>query len=82
MHFNSMSPSEAPDNSCQPREFHTTHWSAVLQAGRSESPQSAAALASLCQIYWYPLDAYVRRLGHTSNQRGLARRLYWRGPRE
>jgi len=45
--------------------FTTTHWSVVLQAGESDSPQAAAALEQLCRTYWYPLYAYVRREGHS-----------------
>lgn len=37
----------------------------VLSAGRKSSPQSDRALGELCQAYWYPLYAYVRRQGHT-----------------
>ena len=44
--------------------FATTHWSVVLAAGRSDVPQARAALEQLCQTYWYPLYAYVRRRGH------------------
>lgn len=48
-----------------PRDiFATTRWTLVVAAGRKSSPQSAAALAELCQTYWYPLYAYVRRQGH------------------
>ena len=36
----------------------------VLAAGRDSSPTSRAALAKLCEIYWYPLYVYVRRQGH------------------
>lgn len=43
--------------------FVTTHWSVVLSARRKDSPQSAAALETLCRTYWYPLYAYVRRQG-------------------
>ncbi len=43
--------------------FATTHWSVVLAAGRQPSPQSQAALATLCETYWYPLYAYARRRG-------------------
>ena len=43
------------------RHFQTTHWSIVLAAGRGSSPNSSEALATLCQTYWYPLYAYVRR---------------------
>jgi RNA polymerase sigma factor (sigma-70 family) len=45
--------------------FATTHWTVVLAAGRRSTPQSDAALDELCQTYWYPLYAYVRRRGHT-----------------
>ena len=45
--------------------FTTTHWSVVLAAGLSESPQAAQALEQLCRTYWYPLYAYVRRRGHS-----------------
>lgn len=45
-------------------DFATTRWSMVLAAGRDNSAQSAAALETLCEAYWYPLYAYVRRQGH------------------
>lgn len=45
--------------------FHTTRWSLVLAAGRRASPRSDQALAALCDTYWYPLYAYVRRLGQS-----------------
>ena len=31
----------------------------------SSSPEARDALATLCETYWYPLYAYVRRQGHT-----------------
>lgn len=43
--------------------FATTHWSVVLAAGRKSSPQAQEALGRLCQTYWYPLYAYLRREG-------------------
>jgi RNA polymerase sigma factor (sigma-70 family) len=43
--------------------FATTHWSVVLAAGHGSNPAAQAALESLCQSYWYPLYAYVRRSG-------------------
>jgi RNA polymerase sigma-70 factor (ECF subfamily) len=46
-----------------PRAFPNTRWSVVLAARATPSPESAAALESLCQAYWYPLYAYVRRCG-------------------
>jgi DNA-directed RNA polymerase specialized sigma24 family protein len=44
--------------------FATTHWSVVLAAGGRNTPESAKALETLCQTYWYPLYAYVRRRGY------------------
>ena len=44
--------------------FATTRWSLVLAAGKGASPDAQDALAALCQTYWYPLYAYVRRQGH------------------
>src|ERR1017187_9023780 len=43
--------------------FVTTHWSVVLSARQKDSPETAAALETLCRTYWYPLYAYVRRQG-------------------
>lgn len=48
--------------------FVTTHWTVVLSAGSKSSPQSDLALGELCQTYWYPLYAYVRRQGHTKEE--------------
>jgi RNA polymerase sigma factor (sigma-70 family) len=45
--------------------FATTHWTVVLAAGKQATPQSAEALEQLCQTYWFPLYAYVRRKGYT-----------------
>jgi len=35
-----------------------------MLAGDKERAGSADALSSLCQLYWYPLYAFVRRQGH------------------
>lgn len=45
--------------------FVTTHWSIVLKAGRHDTTRAGDALAKLCQTYWFPLYAYVRRRGHS-----------------
>jgi RNA polymerase sigma-70 factor (ECF subfamily) len=47
--------------------FATTHWSVVLAAGQGASPDSRKALASLCETYWYPLYAFVRRQGYSAD---------------
>ena len=43
--------------------FETTRWSLVIAAGSGDSSAARAALATLCETYWYPLYAYVRRRG-------------------
>ena len=45
------------------RQFRSTHWSVVLAAGDTQSPQTSQALEKLCLAYWYPLYAFVRRQG-------------------
>jgi RNA polymerase sigma factor (sigma-70 family) len=47
--------------------FAATRWSVVLVAGRRSSPDSRRALALLCEAYWYPLYAYVRRRVNDAN---------------
>jgi RNA polymerase sigma factor (sigma-70 family) len=44
--------------------FKTTHWSAVLNAAGSDTREASVALSELCQAYWPPLYAYVRRTGY------------------
>lgn len=46
--------------------FDTTHWSVVLAAGDDGTAGSRRALATLCETYWYPLYAYLRRQGHSA----------------
>jgi RNA polymerase sigma-70 factor (ECF subfamily) len=55
-------------NPAHRQDFATTRWSLVLAAGRGAVPDAEAALAVLCQTYWYPLYAYVRRLGHQAGE--------------
>lgn len=49
---------------CAARAFRTTHWSVILAVGQEGAEQSAA-LEKLCQAYWFPLYAFVRRQGHS-----------------
>ena len=58
-----MPRSRSPDSSHH-EWFLTTHWSVVLSAGGSDSTRARDALETLCRAYWYPLYAFVRRLGH------------------
>ena len=55
---------EQPETTPAGHWVGSTHWSAVLAAGQSGSPRAAAAMEELCQTYWYPLYAYVRRRGY------------------
>ncbi len=48
--------------------FTTTHWSVVLAARGADSPAAREALGRLCQTYWYPLYAFVRRQGYTPEE--------------
>jgi RNA polymerase sigma-70 factor (ECF subfamily) len=45
--------------------FRTTHWSLIAAAREGESTEARAALAELCEAYWYPLYAFIRRQGYT-----------------
>ena len=68
-----MSPaSEAGDS-----QFHTTHWSLIVQAAGKEGESSQAALADLCGAYWYPVYAFIRRRGHSAEDaRDLAQEFF------
>jgi RNA polymerase sigma-70 factor (ECF subfamily) len=46
--------------------FVTTRWSVVLAARGGDSSRAAEALERLCEAYWYPLYAFVRRKGLTA----------------
>jgi RNA polymerase sigma-70 factor (ECF subfamily) len=43
------------------RHFATTQWSIVVAAADSDSLVSQQALGQLCEAYWYPVYAYIRR---------------------
>jgi RNA polymerase sigma factor (sigma-70 family) len=44
--------------------FATTRWSLVLAAGQKSDARSAGALTGLCEMYWYPVYAFIRRQGY------------------
>jgi DNA-directed RNA polymerase specialized sigma24 family protein len=50
------------------REFSSTHWSVVLRASDSRSPEFLESLEELCRAYWYPLYAFVRRSGYAPEE--------------
>ncbi len=45
--------------------FDTTRWSLVADATGPASSAARAALEELCEAYWYPMYAYLRRRGRT-----------------
>lgn len=60
-----MNASSTPGTASGAGHFLTTHWSVVLSAQSGQSAKSREALETLCRTYWFPLYAYLRRLGHT-----------------
>ncbi|XXT15887.1 sigma-70 family RNA polymerase sigma factor [Sorangium sp. So ce429] len=46
-----------------PHRFPETSWGLVGRAGQPFTPEGQKALATLCELYWYPVYAFVRRRG-------------------
>jgi RNA polymerase sigma factor (sigma-70 family) len=46
--------------------FGETDWWVISKAGRPNTPGADAARDNLCQMYWWPVFFYVRRLGYCS----------------
>jgi RNA polymerase sigma-70 factor (ECF subfamily) len=62
-------PEPAPDLAPNgARWFATTHWSVVLAAKDGDTSGAAAALERLCQTYWPPLYAFIRREGYDDSE--------------
>jgi RNA polymerase sigma-70 factor (ECF subfamily) len=51
-----------------PSRFPTTQWSLVVAASDPHRKEARSALVSLCENYWYPLYAYLRRRGYPADQ--------------
>jgi hypothetical protein len=51
-----------------PSQFPTTRWTLVVAAGESQRKQARSILVSLCEYYWYPLYAFLRRRGYPADQ--------------
>src|SRR6202795_1746106 len=51
-----------------PSQFPTTRWTLVIAAGDPHRKEARSALVSLCENYWYPLYAYLRRRGYPAEQ--------------
>ena len=48
-------------------QFHTTRWTLVRASAQDQNQMGREALATLCQIYWYPLYAFARRRGYAQH---------------
>ncbi len=49
-------------------QFPTTRWTLVIAAGDPRPKEARSALVSLCENYWYPLYAFLRRRGYPADQ--------------
>lgn len=48
--------------------FRTTRWSLIVAAQNVNKTKARQALAELCELYWYPVYAYIRRTGHNADR--------------
>jgi RNA polymerase sigma-70 factor (ECF subfamily) len=60
-----MPADESTEGQSKPQWFPATHWTDIVAARREGSATAAEALNRLCETYWYPIYAYIRRKGHT-----------------
>lgn len=61
-----LRPADRPPTTGAPRcrpEFPTTRWTLVTQVREAPAARQAA-LEELCELYWYPVYAFLRRRGH------------------
>jgi RNA polymerase sigma-70 factor (ECF subfamily) len=63
-----MTASASRDISGGRGRFQTTHWSVVVRAGGPAAPESREALTRLCELYWHPVHAYIRRRVSTDEE--------------
>jgi RNA polymerase sigma factor (sigma-70 family) len=49
-------------------QFPTTRWTLVVAAREPQRKDARSALVSLCESYWYPLYAYLRRRGYPADE--------------
>ena len=47
--------------------FLPTQWTQIAYASDPSDPRSQRALNDLCQAYWYPVYAAIRRAGHSEH---------------
>ena len=49
-------------------DFPSSHWSLIAQAGAADPEAAHQALTELCNRYWYPIYAFVRRQVRSADQ--------------
>jgi RNA polymerase sigma-70 factor (ECF subfamily) len=49
-------------------QFQTTSWTLIQAAAHRPTPDSREALERLCQIYWRPVYAFIRRRGYDQDR--------------
>jgi RNA polymerase sigma-70 factor (ECF subfamily) len=60
-------------------QFEQTRWSLILRARSEDDAARRQALEDLCRAYWYPLYAYLRRSGNsTEDAQDLAQDFFAR----
>lgn len=57
-----------PQSDTSARQCPETSWTMVANAKDLGSPAARRALADLCQAYWYPLYAFLRRTGESPDR--------------
>ena len=54
-----------PNDSSNDKGFKTTQWSLVVSSQESDASVRKNSLGELCESYWFPLFAYLRRKGYS-----------------
>jgi RNA polymerase sigma factor (sigma-70 family) len=52
-------------NTGKPTAFPKTRWSLIASLGDVDERSASEALSELCDLYWYPVYAYIRRSGRS-----------------
>ena len=72
-------PEKVPPVSQSAAWFVTTHWSVVLDAKCDDRARANEALEKLCQIYWPPVYAFIRRNGfNRADAQDLTQEFFYR----
>ncbi len=59
---------QTPVEHASAARFPSTRWSQVIAAGGRDTADARESLAGLCDAYWYPLYAYIRRRGYSPQE--------------